>query len=57
MKIGMVGPRPYQEGTALSFLILATRGLSLFCNRKPEMAILGLKGGQTKKIRPLCLCK
>ena len=44
MKIGMVGPRPYQEGTALSFLILATRGLSLFSNQNPEIAIWVSRG-------------
>ena len=30
----------------------ATRGPSLFCKENPEMAVLGLKRAQTKKIRP-----
>ena len=55
MKIGMVGPRPYQEGTALSFLILATRGLSLFSNPNPKLAVLGVSRGQIAKIRPFFL--
>ena len=30
---------------------------SSFIKRNPEMAVLGLKRGQTKKIRPFGLCK
>ena len=35
----------------------ATRGLSLFSKQTPAIAVSGLKRGQMKKIRPLCLYK
>ena len=40
-------------GTTWPVLHLPTRGPSLFCNLNPEMAVLGLKRGQMKKIGPL----
>ena len=53
----MIGPWLKPHGTCGSFGFFATRGRSLFSNRNPEMAVLGPKRGQMKKIRPLRLCK
>ena len=52
MKLGRNGPWPYPEGMALSFLDLATRRLSLFCNPNTKLAVLGVSRGQIAKIRP-----
>ena len=57
MKFGTIGPGQITQVLALSFLNLATRGPSLFSNQNPEMAVLGVKRSQMKKIRALCLCK
>ena len=57
MKLGMIDSWQKPEGIALPFFEMATRGPSLFSDRNPEMAVLGLKRDQMKKIRPLRLCK